>query len=381
MCCDLWRQIWNDPYTKKNGRSGQKQCGVDICGSPAGLNTWEGVQCKGKTGNYDGKITIAELNAEVEKAKEFRPSLSRWILATTGRKDAAIEQRAREITEQHSKEGLFRVEIMAWEDIAERLAQYPDILQRYYSDVFPPATYETNRVQVWIDKFLTPLIEDAETVLEQFKSCAFIGKHHPIGGGEYYWIYYFVDIEFWREHASSRTAVQFLKQYDSIAVKNSAFVTAYETYIAFIEDIIENILSDEKIYEIIRQRYENHLASLSRTDRYDKSLVEMLREIYHSANLKSLAAEDERITFFTSRFLTYAIFGYKVIFAKGVWQDQCLWDFCSEIVTELGDYNVFANYRKELERLQQEVISKLDELLEDASLLRAQLCAKFLTTY
>lgn len=35
LCKKLWGEIWNCPdIIKRNGRSGQKQCGVDIYGTP-----------------------------------------------------------------------------------------------------------------------------------------------------------------------------------------------------------------------------------------------------------------------------------------------------------------------------------------------------------
>lgn len=49
LCCDLWAQIWNDENTKKHGRSGQPQNGIDIYGYP--LNAQGGcygIQCKKK---------------------------------------------------------------------------------------------------------------------------------------------------------------------------------------------------------------------------------------------------------------------------------------------------------------------------------------------
>ena len=48
LCRDLWREIWKDPNTQKNGRSGQEQHGVDIYGQPDEGELWAGVQCKVK---------------------------------------------------------------------------------------------------------------------------------------------------------------------------------------------------------------------------------------------------------------------------------------------------------------------------------------------
>ena len=78
LCRDLWREIWRDPNTQKNGRSGQDQHGVDVYGRPNEGEKWAGVQCKGKD-NYSNKtVTEKELLEEVEKAKNFTPALSTW---------------------------------------------------------------------------------------------------------------------------------------------------------------------------------------------------------------------------------------------------------------------------------------------------------------
>ena len=44
LCWDLWKTIFNDPETQKNGRQGQKQNGVDIYGRPNVGNEWTGIQ-------------------------------------------------------------------------------------------------------------------------------------------------------------------------------------------------------------------------------------------------------------------------------------------------------------------------------------------------
>ncbi|HCL3630314.1 TPA: hypothetical protein N2B08_005741 [Pseudomonas aeruginosa] len=137
LCCDLWTKIWNDPNTQKNGRSGQNQSGVDISGKDLS-NSAEicGVQCKGKDNYLNRLVSITDLEEEVNKAKKFKPSLSLFIMATSGHKDAAVEQHARQLTEKHEKEGLFRVVVMGWRDILEKLSYHEDILRKYYPLLF-----------------------------------------------------------------------------------------------------------------------------------------------------------------------------------------------------------------------------------------------------
>lgn len=121
LCCDLWRRIWKDENTKKNGRQGQPQAGVDVYGRPNKGNEWAGVQCKGKDNFTDKKLTKKEVTTEVEKAKSFKPKLSEFIIATTGPKDAKIDELCREITNKHLQEKLFSVTVMAWNDIKDQL--------------------------------------------------------------------------------------------------------------------------------------------------------------------------------------------------------------------------------------------------------------------
>ncbi len=145
LCRDLWREIWKDSNTQKNGRQGQRQHGVDIYGRPDLEKLWAGVQCKGKDNTYEKKsISKYEVKTEVEKAKLFAPKLSEFIIATTGPKDQEIEQMARTITDKHLKCDLFSVHIWGWKDIVERLEDFPDVTEKHYPGLNPntQASYE-----------------------------------------------------------------------------------------------------------------------------------------------------------------------------------------------------------------------------------------------
>jgi len=133
LCCDLWRAIWKDPNTQKNGRQGQQQHGVDISGRPDQGASWAGVQCKGKDNYGGGSLTEGEVEAEVEKAKSFKPPLACFIIATSGKRDVAIQEIARGITEKHSAIGLFSFHIWSWDDILSHLDEYPDVIEKYYA--------------------------------------------------------------------------------------------------------------------------------------------------------------------------------------------------------------------------------------------------------
>ena len=136
LCCDLWRKVWNDPNAQKNGRQGQPQHGVDISGRPNQGGSWGGIQCKGKDNYTEKSVTEKEVYEEVKKAKSFKPKLSEFIIATTGPKDSKIEELARTITEDHLKKDLFTVHIYGWGDIVERLAEFPEVIEKHYPGFF-----------------------------------------------------------------------------------------------------------------------------------------------------------------------------------------------------------------------------------------------------
>jgi tetratricopeptide (TPR) repeat protein len=121
----------------KHGRTGQPQHGVDIYGRPDRGETWAGVQCKGKDNIYaPKKVTKKELQTEVKKAKGFTPKLTEWIIASTGPKDVAVEELARQITAKHLEQGLFSVHVWGWQDILERLEEFPEIIRKNYLHLF-----------------------------------------------------------------------------------------------------------------------------------------------------------------------------------------------------------------------------------------------------
>lgn len=136
LCCDLYRGRWGDPETQLHGRSGQQQHGVDVFGREAGTG-WVGVQCKGKNAGYGAKPTVDELRREVGKAKSFKPPLRKFLLATTAPNDAAIQQEARLLTEEHGKTGLFEVHALGWDTLKQYVAADLAVVRTHYPDLAP----------------------------------------------------------------------------------------------------------------------------------------------------------------------------------------------------------------------------------------------------
>lgn len=124
LCKKLWGEIWDCPDTiKRNGRSGQKQCGVDVYGVPKGETHYYGIQCKGKDDYTKSTLTEKEIDDEIKKAAEFKPRLKSFLFATTANKDVDIEEYIRVKDLECRSIGLFEVHIACWEDIVDLLEE------------------------------------------------------------------------------------------------------------------------------------------------------------------------------------------------------------------------------------------------------------------
>lgn len=123
LCKRLWTEIWDYPETKRHGRSGQKQKGIDIYGKEKPNAGFTGIQCKGKDEYTDTKLTRKEIDEEVEKAKQFKPPLAKMYFATTANRSVEIEEYIREKSEENITAGLFSIHVYFWEDIVELIDQ------------------------------------------------------------------------------------------------------------------------------------------------------------------------------------------------------------------------------------------------------------------
>lgn len=139
LCLDLWQDIWRDPGAQKNGRSGQPQAGVDVFGSCDGRRM--GVQCKQKSGLLHTRLSVAELEAEVGKARGFEPPLDTFIVATSGPADGKIQERARALSAASPPDGPgFAVEVWSWEKIWHELYARQELLRRLRPIYWPRLT-------------------------------------------------------------------------------------------------------------------------------------------------------------------------------------------------------------------------------------------------
>lgn len=135
LCKMLWGEIWNCPDTiKRNGRQGQAQAGVDIyCMSDDKIH-YRGIQCKGKDEYTNSKLTEEEIDKEIEKAKNFKPTLDTFYFATTAVKDAHVEEYVRQKNVESLAHEGFSIDVFAWEDIVDLIESHRQTYNWYVNN-------------------------------------------------------------------------------------------------------------------------------------------------------------------------------------------------------------------------------------------------------
>lgn len=153
LCLLLWREEWKSDDIKKNGRLGQNQDGVDICGHYGAEIEYSGIQCKCKSESVC--LTIKEIDEEIDKAKGFKPSLRRFVIATTAKKDVSIEEYVRIKDYENRESGLFSIDIKSWDDIVEMLERNKSVLNRYLDivtdDYLINITFDNNQNEISVN--------------------------------------------------------------------------------------------------------------------------------------------------------------------------------------------------------------------------------------
>lgn len=142
ICADLLKRLWRDPYVVRNGRSGQTQNSVDIYGKPIHLKgVGSGIaaaQCKRVE-----KLTEKAVKAEIDDAAKFSPLPEEYLLLTTLKRDAALQEYVRS-----EKWAIARVEILFWEDLALQLSGFDELLKKHFPAWFKPKTSKGDLIDV-----------------------------------------------------------------------------------------------------------------------------------------------------------------------------------------------------------------------------------------
>ena len=207
LCKKLFGEMWGCPNTiKKNGRSGQTQCGIDIYGIPKGESDYWGVQCKGKDNYTNAKLTENEITEEIEKALTFQPELNTFVFATTAVKDAKIEKFIRIKDVESRAKGNFQISLYCWEDIVDLIEENRNTFNWYVNEVqykdkfdveiqFSVNIFKPTFLKTITEYKLQPQITDpTEALLAQlsakknvvaFDLLSIAKDMHPLFGGTY----------------------------------------------------------------------------------------------------------------------------------------------------------------------------------------------------
>ncbi|MCK0532344.1 hypothetical protein MU848_12205 [Sphingobium sp. MAH-33] len=160
LCRALFAAVFKNPLASKNGRRGQPQHGVDVfvelLDQPG---SWVGVQCKGKDLGYGSKATKAEFDAELVKAGNFQPDLSRWIFVTTAPDDAKLQEHARKTSTARVAVGQFPVEVLGWGSLLALIAQHHPVIRQFYPEQAPAAQDDLARVATAGDAALASIYD------------------------------------------------------------------------------------------------------------------------------------------------------------------------------------------------------------------------------
>lgn len=131
LCLMIWREEWNCPEIKRNGRSGQVQNGVDIFGIPNGQTGYYGIQCKLILDNRS--ISESEIDEIIVGAKSFNPPLLSLYIVTSAEKDSSIEAYVRKINMEFIAIGNFKVNIFCWGELEHLIHKNENIFNWYFN--------------------------------------------------------------------------------------------------------------------------------------------------------------------------------------------------------------------------------------------------------
>ncbi|WP_157376943.1 PIN domain-containing protein [Burkholderia ubonensis] len=154
FCHNVYGTVFNDPTATKNGRSGQKQYGVDVFVRDGERRY--GIQCKQKS---FAKLTQAIIDEEVAAAdkglvEKRLPAISELIIATTAANDAKLIAYAAKLTDERKQEGQFAVNLAFWDTLQVLVKSNPSLQWQYAPHMAGGAFFEFSRKQDEISRKL-----------------------------------------------------------------------------------------------------------------------------------------------------------------------------------------------------------------------------------
>ncbi len=129
IVCDAYSTKWGSNLTM-NGRSGQKQYGIDIYGFDD-LGRQIGIQCK----CYKKQISTSLIEQELQASDESDIPITTLYIATTNDYDQNLQAGARRLSESRAIEKKSSIGILFWDDIVRALSLNPQVWSNHYSGV------------------------------------------------------------------------------------------------------------------------------------------------------------------------------------------------------------------------------------------------------
>ncbi len=145
ISADVLKRMWRDPYVIRNGRSGQKQFGVDIYGRPKHLHG-QGTQIAAAQCKRVEKLTQQEIADEIKVAYSFNPCPEEYLILTTLKRDANLQAYVRS-----NAWNINRVEILFWDDLSLYLSEFDELLKKHFPCWFRSSTSKSELIRLLVE--------------------------------------------------------------------------------------------------------------------------------------------------------------------------------------------------------------------------------------
>lgn len=126
LTADVAKSRYVEDSVQEYGRQGQCQNGVDVYAVDA-LGKCIGIQCKETKGS---SLTSKNIDDEINKAKNFKPALDLFIIATTARTDANLQSHVNQLNA--TKIIKFKVQLWFWDDINQFINRSHAVMSSSY---------------------------------------------------------------------------------------------------------------------------------------------------------------------------------------------------------------------------------------------------------
>ena len=159
LCRDILRLQWSRPGIEIYGKSGEGQEGVDLL-DLSGQDPLVAGQCKLKEEHKS--LPPAEIEAEVNKAKRFQLPLGKYAILTTGKVSVHAQRKVRQLNQIHKAQGLFEIELYAWENICELIQQYTEVHEAHYGEIGTGRGFRIEQSVVRVEQNLATLVSRSD---------------------------------------------------------------------------------------------------------------------------------------------------------------------------------------------------------------------------